>query len=87
MVHKADQIELVDSSPESLRRRLLHGNVYPKEKVPQAVTHFFRTDNLIALRELALRFLAARPKRSFWSIFNDTKPRSYGRPPSGSWSP
>ena len=32
--------------------------MYPKEKVPQAVTHFFRTDNLIALRELALRFLA-----------------------------
>jgi two-component system sensor histidine kinase KdpD len=58
VVHKADQIELVDSSPESLRRRMLHGNIYPPEKVPQALTHFFRTDNLIALRELALRFLA-----------------------------
>jgi two-component system sensor histidine kinase KdpD len=58
VVHKADQIELVDSSPESLRRRMLHGNIYPKAKVPQALTHFFRTDNLIALRELALRFLA-----------------------------
>lgn len=58
MVRKADQIELVDSSPEQLRRRMLHGNVYPQEKVPQALTHFFRTDNLIALRELALRFLA-----------------------------
>ena len=58
VVRKADQIELVDSSPESLRRRMLHGNIYPQEKVPQALTHFFRTDNLIALRELALRFLA-----------------------------
>jgi len=58
VVRKADQIELVDSSPEQLRRRMLHGNIYPKEKVPQALTHFFRTDNLIALRELALRFLA-----------------------------
>jgi two-component system, OmpR family, sensor histidine kinase KdpD len=58
VVRRADQIELVDSSPESLRRRMLHGNIYPKEKVPQALTHFFRTDNLIALRELALRFLA-----------------------------
>ena len=57
-MRKADQIELVDSSPEQLRRRMLHGNIYPKEKVPQALTHFFRTDNLIALRELALRFLA-----------------------------
>jgi two-component system sensor histidine kinase KdpD len=37
---------------------MLHGNIYPKAKVPQALTHFFRTDNLIALRELALRFLA-----------------------------
>jgi two-component system sensor histidine kinase KdpD len=58
VVRKADQIELIDSSPEQLRRRMLHGNIYPQEKVPQALTHFFRTDNLIALRELALRFLA-----------------------------
>ena len=58
VVRKADQIELVDSSPEALRRRMLHGNIYPRDKVPQALTHFFKTDNLIALRELALRFLA-----------------------------
>ena len=58
VVRKADQIELVDSSPEQLRRRMLHGNIYPKAKVSQALTNFFRTDNLIALRELALLFLA-----------------------------
>src|SRR6185437_8191019 len=58
VVRKADQIELVDSSPEQLRRRMLHGNIYPMERVPQALTNFFRTDNLTALRELALRFLA-----------------------------
>ncbi len=58
VVRKADQIELVDSSPEQLRRRMVHGNIYPQERVSQALTHFFRTDNLIALRELALRFLA-----------------------------
>src|SRR6202041_1060782 len=58
VVRQADQIELADSSPEALRRRMLHGNIYPAEKVPQALTHFFRSDNLIALRELALRFLA-----------------------------
>jgi two-component system sensor histidine kinase KdpD len=58
VVRRADQIELVDSSPEQLRRRMLHGNIYPQQKVTQALTHFFRTDNLIALRELALRFLA-----------------------------
>jgi two-component system, OmpR family, sensor histidine kinase KdpD len=37
---------------------MLHDNIYPAERVSQALTHFFRTDNLIALRELALRFLA-----------------------------
>jgi len=58
VVRKANQTELVDSSPEQLRRRMLHGNIYPKDKVPQALANFFRTDNLIALRELALRFLA-----------------------------
>ncbi len=58
VVRRADQIELVDSSPEQLRRRMLHGNVYPPERVPRALGGFFKTDNLIALRELALRFLA-----------------------------
>jgi two-component system sensor histidine kinase KdpD len=58
VVRKADQIELVDSSPEQLRRRMTHGNIYPEAKVAQALTNFFRTDNLTALRELALRFLA-----------------------------
>jgi two-component system, OmpR family, sensor histidine kinase KdpD len=58
VVRRADQIELADSSPEQLRRRMLHGNIYPADRVPGALTHFFRTDNLIALRELALRFLA-----------------------------
>jgi two-component system, OmpR family, sensor histidine kinase KdpD len=58
VVRKANQIELVDSSPEQLRRRMVHGNIYPQPKVSQALTNFFRTDNLTALRELALRFLA-----------------------------
>ncbi len=58
VVRQADQIELVDSSPEQLRRRMLHGNIYRPDKVAQALTHFFRSDNLIALRELTLRFLA-----------------------------
>lgn len=58
VVRRADQIELVDSSPEQLRRRMLHGNIYPPAKISQALTNFFRTENLTALRELALRFLA-----------------------------
>ena len=58
VVRKADQIELVDSSPEQLRRRMVHGNIYPPERVPEALAHYFRVDNLTALRELALRYLA-----------------------------
>ena len=58
VIRRADQIELVDSSPEQLRRRMLHGNIYPPDKISQALTNFFRTENLTALRELALRFLA-----------------------------
>jgi len=58
VVRRADQLELIDSSPEALRRRMVHGNIYPADKVPDALTHFFRTENLVALRELALRFVA-----------------------------
>lgn len=58
VVRRADQTELIDSSPEQLRRRMAHGNVYPPDKIQGALTNFFRTDNLSALRELALRFVA-----------------------------
>ncbi|HVC21976.1 MAG TPA: sensor histidine kinase KdpD [Candidatus Dormibacteraeota bacterium] len=58
VVRRADQTELVDSSPEQLRRRMIHGNVYPEAQVPAALTHFFTTRNLTILRELALRFVA-----------------------------
>ena len=58
VVRRADQIELIDSSADQLRRRMLHGNIYPQEKVPSALTGFFRTENLVALRELSLRFVA-----------------------------
>ncbi len=58
VVRKADQIELIDSSADQLRRRMLHGNIYPAEKVPGALNGFFRAENLAALRELSLRFVA-----------------------------
>jgi len=37
---------------------MVHGNIYPAERVPDALAHYFRLDNLTALRELALRYLA-----------------------------
>ncbi|SDR86043.1 sensor histidine kinase [Actinopolymorpha singaporensis] len=60
VVRRADQIELRDMSPEALRRRLAHGNVYPPEKVDAALANYFRAGNLTALRELALLWLADR---------------------------
>ena len=60
VVRAADQIELVDMTPEALRRRLAHGNVYKPEKVDAALGNYFRTGNLTALRELALLWLADR---------------------------
>jgi two-component system sensor histidine kinase KdpD len=58
VVRSASQIELVDITPEALRRRLSHGNVYAPEKVDAALTNYFRRGNLTALRELALLWLA-----------------------------
>ena len=58
VVRKADQLELIDSSADQLRRRMLHGNIYPEYKVPAALLGFFRAENLVALRELSLRFVA-----------------------------
>ena len=56
----AEQVELVDMSPESLRRRLAHGNVYAAEKIDAALSNYFRVGNLTALRELALLWVADR---------------------------
>jgi two-component system sensor histidine kinase KdpD len=60
VVRAADQIELVDMSPESLRRRMAHGNVYKPERVDAALSSYFREGNLAALRELALLWVADR---------------------------
>lgn len=54
----ADEVELIDLTPQALQQRLREGKVYALEKVEQALGHFFKTGNLIALRELALREIA-----------------------------
>ena len=60
IARRADQIELVDMTPEALRRRMVHGNVYPPNRIEAALTHYFRPGNLTALRELALLWVADR---------------------------
>ena len=59
-VRRADQVELVDMTPEALRRRMAHGNVYPAERIDTALSNYFRPGNLAALRELALLWVADR---------------------------
>lgn len=58
IVRQAAQIELIDITPEALRRRLSHGNVYAPERIDAALSNYFRRGNLTALRELALLWLA-----------------------------
>ena len=58
VVRRAEQLELVDITPEALRRRLAHGNVYPAERIDAALGNYFRPGNLTALRELALLWVA-----------------------------
>jgi two-component system sensor histidine kinase KdpD len=53
-----DEIELIDLSPEDLRKRLAEGKVYTPERIETAASNFFRTGNLTALREMALRLTA-----------------------------
>ncbi|HST47968.1 DUF4118 domain-containing protein [Jatrophihabitans sp.] len=56
----ADEIQLVDQTPEALRRRMAHGNIYPAVRVDAALADYFRPGNLAALRELALLWVADR---------------------------
>ena len=64
IVRRAEQIELVDVTPEALRRRMAHGNIYAPDKVDVSLSNYFRVGNLSALRELALLWLADRVEDS-----------------------
>ncbi|MGE5272480.1 MAG: histidine kinase [Verrucomicrobiota bacterium] len=58
ILNEADEVVLVDLTPEALQDRLRAGKVYPPERVPVALDNFFRGERLSALRELALREVA-----------------------------
>ncbi len=63
LLDDAYDVELVDISPEALRARLRHGNVYPPERARQALERYFSTSNLTALRELALQRVSEKTER------------------------
>jgi two-component system sensor histidine kinase KdpD len=60
----ADDVIFVDVTPDVLRQRLREGKIYPRERIDAALSNFFRTENVAALRELAVReMLRARSER------------------------
>ncbi len=61
---EADEIVSIDITPRALIHRLERGDVYPQEKVAQALENFFTEGNLSALREIALREVASEVDRS-----------------------
>ena len=60
LVRDAAQVELVDMSPEALRRRLAHGHIYAPDQVDAEVANVFRPQVLGALRQLSLLWVADR---------------------------
>jgi two-component system sensor histidine kinase KdpD len=70
---EADEIVTVDITPRALINRLRRGDVYPAEKVPQALQNFFTEGNLSSLREIALREVASEVDRSVQTYRRDRR--------------
>jgi two-component system sensor histidine kinase KdpD len=60
----ADEIQFIDITPEALRKRMRHGNIYSPDKVDTALANFFRPQNLAAIRQIGLRLVADSMARS-----------------------
>ncbi len=60
----ADEIQFIDITPEALRKRMRHGNIYAKDRVETALANFFRPQNLAAMRQIGLRLVADSMARS-----------------------
>jgi two-component system sensor histidine kinase KdpD len=61
---RADEIQFIDITPEALRKRMRHGNIYSRDKVETALANFFRPQNLSAMRQIGLRLVADSMARS-----------------------
>jgi two-component system, OmpR family, sensor histidine kinase KdpD len=78
VVGAADEVVLIDITPQGLVERLLAGKVYPPERVQAALNNFFKVENLAALREVALRQVAEEVEAK--RILVDLDPSRLGRP-------
>ncbi len=76
VVGAADDVVLIDITPESLIERLMQGKVYPAERIKAALENFFKVENLSALREVALRQVAEEVEaKRIPTDINSTRPR------------
>ncbi|MDE8732237.1 sensor histidine kinase KdpD [Eubacteriales bacterium DFI.9.88] len=66
----AEQLELVDIEPEELLQRLSDGKIYKEKQAEKALNHFFTQDNLVALREISLRYTADQVNQELETIKN-----------------
>ncbi|CAM4197329.1 histidine kinase [Bacillus manliponensis] len=71
ILQKANEIQLVDVTPEVLRKRLMDGKIYREEKIQRSLQHFFTLNNLGALRELSLREVADDMDEKISQFSND----------------
>jgi two-component system, OmpR family, sensor histidine kinase KdpD len=77
----ADEVILIDITPQSLVERLRAGKVYPAERVQAALNNFFKVENLAALREVALRQVAEEVEAKRIPVDSDAAhPARSGRP-------
>lgn len=73
VVQRAQEIVMSDLTPEALQTRMRRGDIYPKERIERALENFFRTKNIMALRELALRHVAQVVDRSLEPFLDKDK--------------
>ena len=71
VVDDADEVEVIDISPEALRSRMRHGNIYPAAQAERALEGYFRPGNLAALRQLALQRVASEVEQQITEYMHD----------------
>ncbi len=71
VVRRAGEIVMADLTPQALQTRMKRGDIYPMDRAERALSNFFRTPNLIALRELALREVAQAVDHSLAGLKNE----------------
>ena len=81
VLQEADEVVNIDLTAEDLITRLKAGNIYKKEKIQTALNNFFKTENILQLRELALKEVAFRVERKVESEVTPLAPAQTRRDP------